>query len=71
MDIPKHLEENVLLKVLRKQLTMLLGEMDSTTEEAWPSTRTQAGVGAKETSSTSAVEVAKMRFLATRAGKAA
>jgi transitional endoplasmic reticulum ATPase len=74
VEIPEHLKENVLLRVVRKQLKMLLDEMDNTTEEEWPSSRTQAGASAKEPSSSTQIaahmEAAKERLMARKAAKA-
>lgn len=74
VETPEHLKENVLLRVVKKQLNVLLDEMDNTTEDEWPSSKTQASNSAKESSSSSTraadVEAAKERFLARRAGKA-
>ena len=39
VEIPDHLKENVLLKMVKAQLQMLLDEMDNTPEEQWPSSK--------------------------------
>jgi transitional endoplasmic reticulum ATPase len=43
VETPEHLRDNVLLKVVRAQLKMLLDEMDNTKEEDWPSGKTPSG----------------------------
>jgi len=37
VEVPEHLKDNQLLKVIKTQLQMLLDEMDNTKEEDWPS----------------------------------
>ena len=37
VDIPEHLSENLLLKVIKHQIRILHAEMDNTKEESWPS----------------------------------
>jgi transitional endoplasmic reticulum ATPase len=39
VNIPEHLQENLLLKVIKHQIRILHAEMDNTKEEAWPSGR--------------------------------
>jgi transitional endoplasmic reticulum ATPase len=43
VEIPEHLKENVLLKMIKAQLKILLDEMDNTPEEQWPSSKDQSG----------------------------
>lgn len=43
VEIPESLQENVLLKVVKGQIKMLLDEMDNTEEGKWPSEKTQGG----------------------------
>lgn len=45
VEMPAHLEDNLLLKVVRAQLKMLLDEMDNTKEEDWPSEKTPSSGG--------------------------
>ena len=47
VEIPEHLKDNVLLKVIRNQLKVLLDEMDNTKEDDWPSEKKQGLPGAK------------------------
>lgn len=44
VDIPETLQDNLLLKIIRSQMKILLEEMENTKEEEWPSTKTQGGV---------------------------
>ncbi|KAF1943577.1 P-loop containing nucleoside triphosphate hydrolase protein [Clathrospora elynae] len=37
VDIPEHLADNLLLKVIKHQIRILHSEMDNTKEDAWPS----------------------------------
>jgi SpoVK/Ycf46/Vps4 family AAA+-type ATPase len=43
VEIPESLRDNVLLKVVKCQIKMLLDEMDNTEEGKWPSEKTQGG----------------------------
>jgi len=43
VEIPTSVKDNILLKVVRAHLKMLLDEMDNTKEEDWSSSKTQAG----------------------------
>lgn len=43
IEIPAHLEDNTLLKILRRELGTLLAEMDSTKDEDWPSEKQSIG----------------------------
>lgn len=45
VDVPEHLRDNQLLKVIKTQLQMLLDEMDNTKEEDWPSDKPKGGMG--------------------------
>lgn len=45
VDVPEHLKDNQLLKVIKTQLQMLLDEMDNTKEEDWPSDKPKGGMG--------------------------
>lgn len=43
VDVPEHLKDNILLKVIQKEMKTLVHEMDSTKEDDWPSERKQNG----------------------------
>jgi transitional endoplasmic reticulum ATPase len=45
VDVPEHLKDNQLLKVIKNQLQILLDEMDNTKEEDWPSDKPKGGRG--------------------------
>ena len=45
VHVPDSLRANVLLKVIRGEMRTLSEEMDSTTEESWPSDRKKIGIG--------------------------
>jgi len=45
IELPPHLENNVLLKVIQKEMRTLVAEMDNTKEEDWPSERKLASTG--------------------------
>jgi hypothetical protein len=45
IDIPAHLQDNVLLKVIQKEVRTLIAEMAETKEEDWPSERKHTGGG--------------------------
>lgn len=45
VDVPDHLKDNILLKVIRKEMKTLIAEMDSTKEEDWPSDRGSSAGG--------------------------
>jgi transitional endoplasmic reticulum ATPase len=43
VDIPEHLQDNLLLKVIKHQIRILHAEMDNTKEDAWPSGKSIKG----------------------------
>ncbi|KAF2006589.1 proteasome-activating nucleotidase [Amniculicola lignicola CBS 123094] len=45
VDVPEHLQDNVLLRVVRHQIRILKAEMDNTKEESWPSGKKRVGAG--------------------------
>lgn len=47
VEVPEHLKDNVLLKVIKAQLKVLLEEMDNTKEEDWPSSKVSLGGNSK------------------------
>ncbi|KAF8847447.1 P-loop containing nucleoside triphosphate hydrolase protein [Acephala macrosclerotiorum] len=47
VEVPEHLKDSQLLKVVKAQLQMLLDEMDSTKEEDWPSDKPKGAGGMK------------------------
>ena len=45
VDVPLHLQDNVLLKVVKSQLKTLLEEMDNTNEDEWPTSKAPKSTG--------------------------
>ncbi|KAF1955391.1 P-loop containing nucleoside triphosphate hydrolase protein [Byssothecium circinans] len=48
VDIPDHLADNLLLKVIKHQIRVLHAEMDNTKTEEWPSGKRDVGIAAAE-----------------------
>ncbi|EDU47638.1 SpoVK ATPase of the AAA+ class [Pyrenophora tritici-repentis] len=61
VEIPAHLKDNVLLKVIRHQIRILHAEMDNTKEENWPGEKTSVKGGNSNAEFAQAIARARRR----------
>ncbi|CAE7218837.1 hypothetical protein CFE70_010358 [Pyrenophora teres f. teres 0-1] len=61
VEIPEHLKDNVLLKVIRHQMCILHAEMDNTKEENWPGGKDSVKGGNANMAFSQAVRRARLR----------
>lgn len=61
VDVPDHLADNLLLKVIKHQIRVLHAEMDSTKTEEWPSGKMGMGSGGPDEYATQMMRALQMR----------
>ena len=61
VDIPEHLKDNRLLKVIRQQIGILHAEMDNTKEESWPGGKDSIKGGESKSARVEAIRAARRR----------
>ena len=61
VDIPEHLKDNRLLKVIKQQIGILHAEMDNTKEESWPGGKDSIKGGESKSARAEAIRAARRR----------